>query len=411
MVLPGAAQTTLATQPIVKVFTLPGLLGGAPAILAVPITNSTATPVPTHSLETRSAGLETKLISFFQNVTWPNPLYTLLILSIPLLLYPAYASQRARNRTARTSHDAQARLLERWKNAWATVSDWNVFFAMTDMWTAGALPWGPWNLSTIRGARWPEKEDLYDIVRYGMIPLAIQKGGMQRYVKSTNPNFSEEEDDKQTWPSIATYLSHLPVHVQSKGRAYFDFVIPTFGIKIKGAGEKNPGEKALQRFLNQLLNGKKYAVTICQWDHSQVSKGTRVEPASFAYHKSENLDVTPLESGAESRFPFLLPFKRDRVLTPGRNLDEEDDEMRNLKWKRFVEDEDIQRYTPKMYRPGNYTYVRIEAQDYAPHRLDRYVNGLAKRCGVLAVSPEREIVDFAEQLKEQFGLDLPKHRY
>ncbi|KAF2657750.1 hypothetical protein K491DRAFT_776967 [Lophiostoma macrostomum CBS 122681] len=236
---------------------------------------------------------------------------------------------------------------------------WPSIIGLVEAYFMGKISWAPWNGDSIR-ERWADKRPMKRFWRAGIIPLHIQPGGCGTYKKT----------DWKWWK----WSFEFPKWMQSKQRAHFVFIIPHYdGLRKKTSHPEH--DAARQDFLYYLLAQYEYPVSVSYWNGmheplGQASSETQSGPADY-----------PLECGAQSRFKYLLPFKRDRVLAKG--LGEEIPQLDH-----YILDSYTQ--LPLVSRQAH-AVVRVEALDYTPQRLDLWVYDCARTAGLADIWAEDEL--------------------
>ncbi|KAF2788785.1 hypothetical protein K505DRAFT_341804 [Melanomma pulvis-pyrius CBS 109.77] len=284
--------------------------------------------------------------SAYPSIPFPwNLVYILVPLS---LVYTSTILRTLRNHTRRMLHAESSAALAAtqrqnlWR-AWET-NNWRVLFGLSELWATGQLPWGPWDASSLQA--WPDDFSLKRLCRAGIVPLYIQDGAFGTRL------FPGRE--RWTWDGEGL---RARLHIQSKRRAYFDFVMPW----RPQSGRNYPRAEFLKA-LEYGAEGAGYAVTVWVSERNGGGLGSlQLPPVPVPW---------PVEYGATSKFKLLLPLKRDRVIreaTLGVDM-HLDNYMRD-------------RNCPLLAH-SQVVVVRIEAMFLTEVRLDQFVARIAFATGL-----------------------------
>ena len=300
--------------------------------------------------------------------------YIFLLCTVPLAFLTAH-----RRRKALLAHKRSERLRAvTLADLWLTPS-WMVFFGLCDLYMLGVLPTGPWKARAHASLKaWDEKRYLRRLVHMGIVPLAIQEGGV-----ATRQERPLEVVEK--WPYV-----NLPRYVQSKRRAYFEFLVPM----AKGYSQpkdqwRDPRTTPFKILVNSLLRNRHgYLVTI---SNTRGDIPVQHSPAVAYFRRIREL-------GASSWLRFLLSLKSDRVLQPARGPNELD-----------VSDFIRPGVSPLLDMHGC-PLVRIEAPDFRRgKRFDKWVYGMAQEAGLVRVWGEDALHAHASEWIRQNELELPEY--
>ncbi|KAF2870249.1 hypothetical protein BDV95DRAFT_76460 [Massariosphaeria phaeospora] len=291
-------------------------------------------------------------------------LWILLFLSVPLAISLAARQTEHLTSTAASSTSAQ--------NAWSRVWDmrrWLVFFGLAELHMLGSAPWGPWDSASI-AQRWPEKLYVQRLLRTGLVPLRIESGGFGTRV--VRPGAWRDR-----FPDFFT----MPLYVQSKQRARFEFLMP-FPEGFEGGA--TPLDAARRKFLQTLQhNATGYRVGI--WIH-------RPRKSWFSMPAPSRL---PFEIGATGCVEWVLPWKEDRVIEAGKGTKAQP-----------LSDFIVPGRCPLLERQ-EMAIVRVECPDFRTVRLDRWVYGIAQNVGMTRLWTGQELREDAESWLESNGLEHP----
>jgi hypothetical protein len=333
-----------------------------------------------------------KLVS--EPVTAFDLLYPLLFLLLPILLA---LWRRSKNLRAQKAKIATAALLaardpEFW-TAWRT-RDLPVLYGLTELYITGAFPLGPWDVSSLRaGIAKYRGHYLRRLCRAGIVPLYIQEHGLgtrkwpsvdedtsrdtsARYgaVKTFGSKRAVDErpicsPEKMTswkmgkawWESVLD--KWLPTYIQSKRRAYFDFLIPV-PLDFDPNVDNHYMQDLFVRKLISKVGTPLHDFAISIWVSGLVDgRATMINTG--------NPDVA-LEYGATSHFKAFLPFKKDRVLREGTSWAEN---LRNVRRRLVdpfitpVEGEDMERIDEELRHDVHYYMKKgsIPILEVPPH--------------------------------------------
>jgi hypothetical protein len=257
-----------------------------------------------------------------------------------------------------------------YKRAWKC-DRWPSIVGLVEAYLMGKISWAPWDGESIR-ARWPDKKPMKRFWRAGIIPLQIQPGGCGTYMK-------------EGW-KLWKWSFEFPRWVQSKQRASFVFIVPHYnGLKTSTHPEH---DTARDKFTDLLLEQHEYPVSMSfyQGMHELVGHAmTDAMPGPEEY---------PLECGAESRFKYLLPFKKDRVLAKGLG-------KKTPHLDHYIFDPNSR--LPLVSRQ-THAVVHVEALDYCPHRLDLWIHECARTAGMTDIWTEDELGRQLGTILEATGL-------
>jgi hypothetical protein len=271
-------------------------------------------------------------------VTAFDLLLPLLFLLLPILL--ALWRRRKNIHAQKAKNAASARLAEQEPEFWIAwqTRDLPVLYGLTELYITGAFPLGPWDVSSLRA--WIAKYGGYflrRLCRAGIVPLYIQDHGLgtrswpsvdedtsrdtgarQRVVKTYRTGSRRATDERPArapermsawqlfmawWESVLDLW--LPTYIQSKRRAYFDFLIPV-------PLDFDPGVdhfSVQDGFVRNLVS--KAGTPVHDFSISIWVSGLAGGRATMINTGDPDL---ALEYGATSHFKALLPFKKDRVL-------------------------------------------------------------------------------------------------
>jgi hypothetical protein len=311
---------------------------------------------------------------------WDVLIYSLIIISAPVLVHKiAKYWQRTKARQAYLD-----RSLSAFRLAWSYNTRYAALIGLVERYLYGEEPGGPWDAWRIR-EHWPDKNVLKRLTRGGVIPLEIYSGGLRTYQKKRLSFYPDE--------------TRLPVYAQSKGRAYFYFVV------IYPLGQHMSPQKGLNtariKFMQNLFSQDRYPVTASYFNN--VDDYTHTRTTARLRHSEDFL-----EAGATSRCKYFLPFKRDRVLKSGQfeRRKKETGIYQHLEGVVTLEDfiDDPKTSLPLLGKRA-FCIVRIESLDFSPVRLDEYVYELARDANFMDLWPEDEASRAVAALYDQFGLD------
>lgn len=257
----------------------------------------------------------------------------------------------------------------------------------------GKIPWGPWDARSVH--RWAaegqkERETLKKIVRAGIIPLQMYGGGAQTY-QTRDLKFEDG------WKPI------LPEWAQSKGRAYFDFVVLFPGGAREGNWLYREQNQGRADFMNRLFSHRQHSVSFWVHEHRSAGQMRRRAPqitewwhdiarAKKARHASPAPRRGWLEAGARKAWKYLLPFKENEVLVAGKTMEA---------WK---EDLVLEEYIDKPWIDVP-LLVHVEALDSKPVAPDQVVLGLLEQARVGDVWPEWRMEESLGELYTQLRVD------
>ncbi|KAF2679712.1 hypothetical protein K458DRAFT_393559 [Lentithecium fluviatile CBS 122367] len=300
-------------------------------------------------------------------------LWILLLASVPFVFIKA-VRQKRRNVAAKAREREWAASL---RNLWLTPS-WFTFFGLCDLYILGVLPKGPWKAKPDKSLKsWPEKRYLRRLIHMGIVPLYIQDGGLDTR-REKAPELADEGIGIK-----------LPKYVQSKRRAYFEFLVPQArGYSKPEYQWENPRTTPFKQFIHALLtNRHSYIVNVS-------ASGT-----DFAIDSSHpaNTRTSPLEVGATSCMEALIPFKSDRILQPAKG-----------QAKQTIDEFMEPGFAPLLETKGC-PVVRVEVPDYRKRKLDEWVYGMAQQCGLGMVWTEDSLHAHASQWILENNLELPPY--
>jgi hypothetical protein len=320
-------------------------------------------------------------LNTIKSTSFTDAFYLLLLSSIPIF----FSLARIRQAAIEDQKEEEDECETGFRVAWQQVAHHPALMGLVEQYIYGTIPWGPWDASFIQN-NWSKKGYLKRLIRGGVIPIDIREGGVQIYQKS-----------KLKWNG---WKVEPPVYVQSKSRAYFEFVI----VLPLGQPENPllPLDEARRSFIDNLLSQDKYAVTVSVYGargiHQRTYDTPQLPPSS-----------APLEVGGDSWFKFLLPFTKDRVLRRvAFNLfkktwtQREARQVGVLQLAQMIDYPDI---TVPLLARRPYAVVRVEALDYTPVRLDEFVFRMARRAGFTDVWIEDEMSRAVAKLYEEYRID------
>ncbi|ORY10961.1 hypothetical protein BCR34DRAFT_336164 [Clohesyomyces aquaticus] len=246
-----------------------------------------------------------------------------------LLCYRTTTKLATHKRSVERERDKREQLRDLWNT-----TDPATLCGLCEYYVAGKIPWGPWRVKDmVEQFPDPTMGFLRKLAKMGILTLYIQEGG------------------SDTWglTKVVRRLFHVPrftnwtLWTRSKRRAYIEFAIP---LPPEGYEALDETRKNLLRFLRSPQN--KHAAVI-QYPHKL--RATTPRP-------SKGL---PLETGSESRFRWRLSYHKDETL-------QEALEKKPLTWVDWVRPG-----TCGLLEHGAFVFVRVEARDYGPARLDQFV--------------------------------------
>lgn len=293
----------------------------------------------------------------------------LLVASVPVAYYNV--QQRKKYQVARKRR--RKRYGDRYAPLWWTES-WPVLFGLYDLCILGVLPFSAWKEKTRRSIRaWYEKRYLRRLTLMGILPLYIQDGGLDTRKKG------ELESD---------HPSKFPQYVQSKKRAYFEFLVP----KARGftiGSSKFAGQDMAYRVFVRRLFENRHGYRVCVSGELDGWETVCSDPPPDPDQ--------PLEVGAESSVELMLPFKRDQVIQPGKGKDGQE-------LTEFYEPDSC-----PLLETVRCPLVRIEAPHHERIRLDEWVYGVAQEVGLERVWKEGLLHSHVSTWIKECGLELPDH--
>ncbi|KAH7069680.1 hypothetical protein BKA63DRAFT_535860 [Paraphoma chrysanthemicola] len=272
--------------------------------------------------------------------------------------------------------------IEEWERPWKT-SDWPTLFGLIGLANDNRWEQTPLWFYKSMHEKWHQHNRpwMKRLLAMGVIPLYIQDGGMEQY----RVNFSGFGLKKRfpyfTWPR----------YIQSKKRAYFEFIIPYC----------DQNQDRLD-FLQEIIVNRTQQVTGYEQAVRDNSYGVTVRIAppgrGAIYYSIPNppcLQERPFEIGAQSALELFVPFKRDTVLK--RAFAERCNAMAY-----FFRDCDASRIP--LLQHADTILVRLEAKHYGSCELDTYVYSVAERVGLPILWPEVECREAAVKELELCGL-------
>lgn len=326
-----------------------------------PLTN----PTGLRSNTTNAAWIDATLYAFTTFNTPMDYIYFFLLLSLPITISAALQRRSAQE----DEEDEEDVLRTICVNVWKHAVGFKKFFGLVEYWLRGDIQWGPWDAESVQN-RWPDRTYMRRFCRSAIIPFRIERGGMQTYQK--------------TYFRASGWDIKLPTYVQSKGRAYFEFLV-----LFPHGYETDPipvRDKSRKKFLENLVRQKEYAVTISYWHLGKYHRRTDYSPLRPT--------MDPLEAGAESKLKILLPFKSDEILQSGKGAG-------RLPLGDFVPE--YQDFTP-LLATNPCAIIRVEALDYSPHRLDEFVFRMMREANVVDIWVEDDLARSLGKLLDRFGV-------
>ena len=299
--------------------------------------------------------------------------YLLLIATIPVAFTAAHRRKKIGLANKREESLRNVTL----EDLWLTPS-WMAFFGLCDLYILGIMPTGPWKAGARKSiTAWNEKRYLRRLVHMGIVPLAIQDGGIGTR-QETKLEVIEE------WPYIKP-----PKHVRSQRRPYFEFLVPMAkGCNAPQDQWRDARTRSFHQFVHSLLdNHHGFFVTVAH-------AGDRVS----LQHTYRLPHIQPVrEMGASSWSRLILPFKTDRTLQPAKD-------PHALR-------------VPDLVRPGvsplldthGCPLVRIEGSHFSKRRLDEWVYGMAQESGLDRVWNEGVLHAHTSEWILQNELELPEY--
>jgi hypothetical protein len=246
------------------------------------ITNATSFDAPPLSAATPNPQIPDQ--------TWETFRRYLFLILVPVLFLGA----RWQLQNPALTAAATQRLQARWDVVWQT-NDWHVLYGLISFsnenkWGAIYTPF--WSAASVYNI-WldPSRSWLKRLLAMGGIPLLIQDGSMTTH----RVNFTGFGRQKR-FPWFV-----MPRYQQSKGRAYFEFLVPY--------PERS---QKMMAFLQDIVhhNNDMLGVTMRRGppDRGRIEHSMDHPPASPEH---------PMVVGAQSKFAALLPFMRNTVLKDG----------------------------------------------------------------------------------------------
>ncbi|KAH7119605.1 hypothetical protein B0J11DRAFT_64438 [Dendryphion nanum] len=302
-----------------------------------------------------------------------------------------------------------------WRRVWQTPT-WSGFWALSERYIFGsAVPWGPWDVTSIKDL-WEDQESLHDLLRWGILPMAIRPGGLMSYkVKEFRMGPRGLE-----WPE----------YIHSKGRAYIQFIVPY----PNGHGtDINPDYDTFRWKFMQCLNAlpTNYPVNISISKYNCALEEGEEAPASDASSRPSQVDDDyvpgtnptggnlrdlipegqmdhfaffasnpppshqPLEVGTRVHHTLQHFFKKPQVIIDGVGL-------------RMIALQSFTRW-PEQVMPlvyfSEYAVVHIEARDTEAYRLDQVVRNLAWEAGAIELRSMTQLSDRFARLMQEIPRD------
>jgi hypothetical protein len=219
--------------------------------------------------------------------------FILLLLSIPLF----YTLARWRKKQLRDEARERTALCRSYEQPWKAPK-WLTLYgliAMSHSHSDVPTPLDKKFLPTVQ-KRWndPKRFALQRLLEKGIIPVNIRDGGIKT-----------ERNKGWGWKWSSPWIT-LPWYVQTKRRAYFDFIVPLCERKEV---------KAFENLLNH--NQHNYAYTFKKQTIQPLRNGKKHEHGRGNGAGGPYMgDRVPMAVGAWSLFEILLPFWWDKVLVP-----------------------------------------------------------------------------------------------
>jgi hypothetical protein len=313
-----------------------------------------------------------KLQSIAQMSSLDHTFHILLLLSIPLLYW------RARYRRAMIEK-AEEEENVRWDDyelPWRT-TDWDTLYGLISMSLEHNQVPTPFDHAYFSSCQEryqdPKRYALQRLVEKGIIPVYIQDGGI-----STDKLSSWGLKWGFPWLTI-------PWYVQSKRRAYFDFIVPdctrsqvVHMCTILNRDNQHKYAYSYRKILTEHGTEKKYVYG------DGIGAGRPYTGPKF-----------PLAVGAWSPFEVFLPFLSDKVLVSA-----EDNDVLHA-WEYVVKG--YLDAVPLLHHV-NTMVVRIEAGHWGHVELDAFVLNAAQEAKVTTLFPIQEVWKDAERELERCGI-------
>jgi hypothetical protein len=375
---PTDSPSTVLDSPVASFSTPPVFSSIPPVFSSTPLEFSSILPdffsIPPDFPSTLPNSSSIPSFHHLPDATYDTFTRIALIALIPVLFFAAhYRVKYVAHQTAKTR-----RLRDAWDYAWLT-ANWDALFGLIGI--SNDHKWGPayTPFRSIQSVydlwRDPARPWMKRLLAMGVIPLFIQDGGMKMH----RINFSGF-GLRKGYPWIVT-----PRYQQSKGRAYFEFLMPY--------PDRSP---KMQDFLREIIahDNDMLGVTIRVGppDENDVAGHGRI------FYSVDNPPAgleKPMIVGAQSKFEVLLPFMRDETLQNAFG------ERMNC-FGYFMHKSDAGKVPLIKAAPS--WLVRVEMKHYGVCELDKLVYQIARQVELDVSFPEQSCREQALAEIDELGL-------
>lgn len=307
----------------------------------------------------------------------------LVLLGILSMLLAYRALKRLRDDAADKQADAA------WFRYLWNTPRWQVLAGLCELHMLKVLPHGYW-WSEADGKSlqdYADQTDLHTLLRMGVIPLAIEGGGLD--TRRDVATVQELVPWLPWWPQLPEWWPSVPVYVQSNRRASFSLMVPmaTGYANRDHDVQVDPLRLPYLNFLRLLRDHTEgYTVIMSRELNRRERTRTIRAPARTDW----------LEVGARSVLEYTLPFQSDRILKEGKGREEDSiivpSGQQPRLWRHW-----------KRRRP----IVRIESMLTHPVRLEQWVLLIARQAGLREIWDADEMRSRTIRWCMDMGLRVP----